>query len=160
MKTSFALCALVASAMFGCAASTESPTDPAPSSTTVGTEKVAGADHVVFPLWDYNNNRLYVATCPLSMPMPNNIDEAHERAECAEVTPARIEMLNVLIQNAAGKVVGDSIVDDRPGGGCVHVDLPGAPAGGTLRILALVKDVPGAGHAMVVDFTSIAIFHP
>jgi hypothetical protein len=155
-KFSIALCALLASTCgVGCAASSESPSDPAPN-TQLGTEKVATTP-VVFPLWDYNNNRLYIATCPLSMPMPNNIDEAHERAECGEVTPAKIELVNVLIQNAAGKVVGDAIVEDRPGGGCVHVDIASPPSGGSFRIVALVKDVPGAGHAMTVDFTSLGI---
>jgi hypothetical protein len=141
----------------GCAASTETPTDPAPQPST-STQKVATTP-VVHPLWDYVNDRLYVATCPIAMPMPNDVDVAHERAECSDVTPAKIQLVNVLVVDARGKIVGDALVEDRPGGGCVHVDLPSAPAGGTLRVLALVTDVPGVKGA-VVDFASVAIAGP
>jgi len=148
---------VLALSLVGCAASSEAPSDPNPTTTTGSTvEGFKIPTTVVYPLWDFNNSRLYVAVCPLFMPMPSNVDAAHEAADCAELTSSKIQMINVLIRDASGKVIGDSLVSDRPGGGgCVHVDLPGIPVGSSLRILALVSDVPGAKREITVSFSSI-----
>jgi hypothetical protein len=154
---------VVGCSVVGCSASSDSTRettlDPA-SHATLSTETVA--THVVHPLWDYVNHRLYVATCAISMPMPSDVDAAHESAECSDVTPAKIQLVDVLVLDARGRVVGDAVVEDRPGGGCVHVDLPSAPAGGTLRVLALVTDVPDtkSTKSTIVDFESVAIATP
>ena len=138
----------LAATLFGCAASSEAPSDPTPT-TQSSVDKFSIPTTPIYPLWDYNNNRLYVAVCPLAMPMPNNVDQAHEDADCVEVTPAKIQLVNVLATDPSGHPVGDSVVEDRPGGGCVHVDLPGLAAGSTLRVLALVEDVPGKPGKLV-----------
>ena len=49
----------------------------------------------------------------------------------------------ITIRDARGRVV-NVIVEDRPGGGCIHVDIPGIQTGFTVSALAIVKGVPGA----------------
>ena len=37
------------------------------------------------------------------MPMPNDVDEAHERAESTAVTTAKIQLVDVTVTDAGGK---------------------------------------------------------
>jgi hypothetical protein len=53
-----------------------------------------------------------------------------------------LEEVLLVVRNSAGKVV-NVIVEDRPGGGCIHVQIPGLQTGSTVSALAVVKDVPG-----------------
>lgn len=157
-----ASCALAIS-MFGCAGSSEAPPGPTTTSTESNVEGYKVPTTVIYPLWDYNNSRLYVATCPISMPMPNNFDAAHEAADCVEITTAKIQIASVIIQehgSGTGDTPGSVIVDDRPGGGgCIHVDLPGLGVGSELKILALVSDVPGAKGPRVAFATITTTSH-
>jgi hypothetical protein len=97
---------------------------------------------------------LYVTTCN---PMPNIHD--YVQMEACENNGTHIEQVSVQIRDASGTLVGrldqGDLVDDRPGGGCIHFQLPTAPAGGSLVVHANVKGLAGAGNATTVfDLTT------
>lgn len=54
------------------------------------------------------------------------------------------DLADVLVLVRNGNRVVNVIVEDRPGGGCIHVDIAGLKAGYTIQVLAIVKDAPGA----------------
>ena len=92
---------------------------------------------------------LYVTTCN---PMPD-ITNAVQMQAC-EDNGTDIRQVHVLVQDATGRTVAtldqNDLVSDRPGGGCIHLQLPTAPVGGSLAIHANVKGLAGAGKATTV----------
>jgi hypothetical protein len=97
---------------------------------------------------------LYVTTCN---PMPNVKD--YVQMQACENNGTDIRQVSVQILDASGALVArldqSDIVSDRPGGGCIHFQLPAAPVGGSLAIHANVKGLAGAGSATTVfDITT------
>ena len=146
MKTLFvAGCAALAFAVTGCAASS----DPAPES--IGTTEQAkdrGGDHVVgsvYTFWSPTTHELDVQTC--NVIHDPNLDHGDVQLHpCTIMYPDRkLDFTNVLVMNDFGRILDVHVVDDRPGGGCIHVDVPEAVAGGSLNILVLGKNIDGSG---------------
>lgn len=54
-----------------------------------------------------------------------------------------LEEVLITVRDARNRIV-NVLVEDRPGGGCVHVQIPGLAAGMTVSALAVVKGVPDA----------------
>lgn len=142
---SFALVA-AALASSGCAASTEPTTSTKVSEVAQQSEAIAVTRAPLSVFYEPATHELSVQTCDQVHPP----DQTGPHA-CDLVYPDRkIFLVVALVLDASGRVVGDSIVADRPGGGCIHVQLPSAVDGGSVRIVALAKGmVPGSPRTSV-----------
>jgi hypothetical protein len=54
-----------------------------------------------------------------------------------------IQQALVVIRDTRNRVV-DVLVEDRPGGGCIHVEIASLTAGYIIEVLAIVKGAPGS----------------
>ncbi len=78
-----------------------------------------------------------VTTCPT---IHNQIEHSGP-LQC--VGTGDLQAVVITVRDARNRVV-NVLVEDRPGGGCIHVDIPGIQTGFTVSALAIVKGVPGA----------------
>ncbi|GAC1364205.1 MAG: hypothetical protein NVSMB47_15870 [Polyangiales bacterium] len=144
--------ALVAAALAssGCAASTE-PTTSTKTSTTEVAQKSEALDSTRAPLFTFYEpatHELDVQTC--DVPHPADQTGIHP---CTTIFADRhIVLVVALILDASGRVIGDSIVADRPGGGCIHVSVPSAVEGGSIRIVALARGMVAGSPRTSVYF--------
>ena len=148
MKTLFAAgCAVLSFAIAGCVASS----DQAPPSESIGQTSQAkdrGSEHVVgnvYTFWSPTRHELDIQTCNV-VHDPNMDDGNIALHPCTLMFPDRkLDFANVLVRDASGKILDVHVVDDRPGGGCIHVQAPEAAAGGSMSILVLGKNIDGSG---------------
>jgi len=153
---SLASCALFASAISGCMVGADQSPNGELGSTKQAIENgpngpndpplppIAGTP--LFAKYFPDTKEIDVQTCDISH--PGMLDPSNPADfPCLALYPDRhLQVVNVVVVNARGRIVGDNIHGDRPGGGCIHLSVPNAVAGGKLYIVAVGKNLDGSGR--------------
>ncbi len=151
IKNVVVACFVVVSSLasFGCVAAGDpgsdvSSTHQALQGNDLPVPSIAGTP--LFGEYIAGSKELDVQTCNVQHPgMLDPTDPADH--PCTAVYPDRhLQVVNVIVVNAKGRIVGDNIHADRPGGGCIHLSIPKAEVGGRVYVVAVGKNLDGSGR--------------